>query len=166
MPLPRATGGAPADTKQAAVSSSVLIAGAAAVALAVGAAVMASNGTDPGSIVASIEDAVAASGWLGPAVFIAVYAVATVFLFPASVLTLAAGALFGKCCRQPCDLRAWFRCQCSNSAAMCCLYQTHVSMTMRQQSALVSPVGSSCPWANAQAPPACPRVPGASPAAC
>ena len=35
------------------------------------------------------------SGLLGPVVFITVYAVATVLLFPASVLTLAAGALFG-----------------------------------------------------------------------
>ena len=35
------------------------------------------------------------SGLLGPVIFIAVYAVATVLLFPASVLTLAAGALFG-----------------------------------------------------------------------
>ena len=35
------------------------------------------------------------SGLLGPAAFIAIYAAATVLLFPASVLTLAAGALFG-----------------------------------------------------------------------
>ncbi|GIL81377.1 hypothetical protein Vretifemale_10366, partial [Volvox reticuliferus] len=40
-------------------------------------------------------EAVASSGWLGPAVFVALYVAATVLLFPASVLTLAAGALFG-----------------------------------------------------------------------
>ena len=35
------------------------------------------------------------SGLLGPVAFIALYAAATVLLFPASVLTLAAGAMFG-----------------------------------------------------------------------
>ncbi|GFR44730.1 hypothetical protein Agub_g6056, partial [Astrephomene gubernaculifera] len=39
--------------------------------------------------------AVASSGWLGPLVFVLLYVAATVLLFPASVLTLAAGALFG-----------------------------------------------------------------------
>lgn len=43
----------------------------------------------------SAVDLVAASGWLGPAVFVAAYIIATVLLVPASVLTLAAGALFG-----------------------------------------------------------------------
>ncbi|KXZ42500.1 hypothetical protein GPECTOR_141g698 [Gonium pectorale] len=49
--------------------------------------------------VSSLADAavaaVTSSGWLGPAVFVVLYAAATVLLFPASVLTLAAGALFG-----------------------------------------------------------------------
>ncbi|GLI61029.1 hypothetical protein VaNZ11_003293, partial [Volvox africanus] len=40
-------------------------------------------------------EAVASSGWLGPAVFVTLYVASTVLLFPASVLTLAAGALFG-----------------------------------------------------------------------
>ncbi|GIL68062.1 hypothetical protein Vafri_21378 [Volvox africanus] len=40
-------------------------------------------------------EAVASSGWLGPAVFVVLYVAATVLLLPASVLTLAAGALFG-----------------------------------------------------------------------
>ncbi|MEW5305301.1 MAG: hypothetical protein WDW38_005658 [Sanguina aurantia] len=53
------------------------------------------HGTDVSSWVQTVEDAVNSSGWLGPAVFIAIYALATVFLFPASILTLAAGALFG-----------------------------------------------------------------------
>ncbi len=44
----------------------------------------------------SAVDLVAVSGWLGPAVFVAVYVISTVLLVPASVLTLAAGALFGR----------------------------------------------------------------------
>ncbi|GLC41253.1 hypothetical protein PLESTB_001082200 [Pleodorina starrii] len=47
------------------------------------------------SLADAAVEAVASSGWLGPAVFVALYAAATVLLFPASVLTLAAGALFG-----------------------------------------------------------------------
>ena len=46
-------------------------------------------------VVGGIEAAVAAAGPLGPALFIAAYTIATVFLVPASLLTLAAGFLFG-----------------------------------------------------------------------
>ena len=44
------------------------------------------------------EEAVLAAGWLGPAVFTALYVIATVLLFPASVLTLLAGAIYGEQC--------------------------------------------------------------------
>lgn len=40
--------------------------------------------------------AIEASGWAGPALFVALYVLSTVLLFPASVLTLIAGALYGK----------------------------------------------------------------------
>ena len=42
-----------------------------------------------------MEEAVSGSGVLGPIIFIVGYAAATVLLFPASILTLAAGVLFG-----------------------------------------------------------------------
>lgn len=42
-----------------------------------------------------LEDLIAASGYLGPVIFAGAYTSATVLLFPASVLTLAAGYLFG-----------------------------------------------------------------------
>lgn len=44
---------------------------------------------------AALEDWVRSAGWLGPAAFIAAYAVATVLFMPGSVITLAGGALFG-----------------------------------------------------------------------
>lgn len=47
--------------------------------------------------VQAVEEAVTSSGWLGPAVFVLLYATATVLLVPGSVLTLAAGVLFGRC---------------------------------------------------------------------
>jgi hypothetical protein len=43
-----------------------------------------------------LEDIIAASGYLGPLIFAGSYAAATVLLFPASLLTLGAGYLFGK----------------------------------------------------------------------
>lgn len=46
-------------------------------------------------VLGSVEELVAGAGVLGPLIFIAAYTVATVFLVPGSVLTLAAGALFG-----------------------------------------------------------------------
>lgn len=45
--------------------------------------------------VSSLEALVQAAGRLGPLIFIVAYAVATVLLVPASILTLAAGFLFG-----------------------------------------------------------------------
>lgn len=42
-----------------------------------------------------LEDLIAASGYLGPLIYAAAYTTSTVLLFPASVLTLAAGFLFG-----------------------------------------------------------------------
>jgi uncharacterized membrane protein YdjX (TVP38/TMEM64 family) len=45
--------------------------------------------------VSSLEAAITAAGSLGPILFIAAYIIATVFLIPASVLTVAAGFLFG-----------------------------------------------------------------------
>lgn len=42
-----------------------------------------------------LEAAIAAAGPLGPILFIGAYVIATVFLIPASVLTVAAGFLFG-----------------------------------------------------------------------
>ena len=44
---------------------------------------------------AALEDWVRGAGWLGPVLFIASYAVATVLFVPGSVITLAGGALFG-----------------------------------------------------------------------
>jgi len=43
----------------------------------------------------AIEAAVAGSGWLGPLLFVLLYAALTVLLFPGSVVTAAGGALFG-----------------------------------------------------------------------
>lgn len=43
-----------------------------------------------------LEGIIAASGYLGPLIFAGSYAAATVLLFPASLLTLAAGYLFGE----------------------------------------------------------------------
>ncbi|KAH7619254.1 hypothetical protein Ndes2526B_g06212 [Nannochloris sp. 'desiccata'] len=45
--------------------------------------------------VSGLEAAIAAAGPLGPILFIGAYVIATVFLIPASVLTVAAGFLFG-----------------------------------------------------------------------
>lgn len=42
-----------------------------------------------------LEELIAASGYLGPLIYAGSYTVATVLLFPASILTLAAGYLFG-----------------------------------------------------------------------
>ena len=44
---------------------------------------------------AALEAWVAAAGWMGPALFILVYALGAVFFVPGSVMTLAGGALFG-----------------------------------------------------------------------
>lgn len=52
---------------------------------------------DAGGLAAAAIAAVTSSGWAGPAVFVGLYVAATVLLFPASVLTLAAGALYGGC---------------------------------------------------------------------
>ena len=49
---------------------------------------------DTSSLLEAIKEA-SSDEFLGPAVFIGAYALATVFLFPASLLTLAAGALYG-----------------------------------------------------------------------
>lgn len=43
-----------------------------------------------------LEDLIAASGYLGPLIYAGAYTASTVLLFPASVLTLAAGYLFGE----------------------------------------------------------------------
>lgn len=43
-----------------------------------------------------LEDLITASGYLGPLIYAGAYTTATVLLFPASVLTLAAGYLFGE----------------------------------------------------------------------
>ncbi|WIA15201.1 hypothetical protein OEZ85_001881 [Tetradesmus obliquus] len=45
--------------------------------------------------VKDLEDLIAASGYLGPLIYAGAYAAATVLLFPASLLTLGAGYLFG-----------------------------------------------------------------------
>lgn len=42
-----------------------------------------------------LDDAVQKADWAGPLLFMLIYAVATVFLLPGSLLTLAGGALFG-----------------------------------------------------------------------
>ncbi|KAG2486347.1 hypothetical protein HYH03_014928 [Edaphochlamys debaryana] len=60
-----------------------------------GSAEAASADADAGGLAAAALAAVSGSGWLGPAVFVALYIAATVLLFPASVMTLAAGALYG-----------------------------------------------------------------------
>ncbi len=43
----------------------------------------------------SVRELVDAAGWLGPALFVALYAVLTIALVPGSPLTVAAGVLFG-----------------------------------------------------------------------
>lgn len=43
-----------------------------------------------------LEDLITASAYLGPVIYAGAYTTATVLLFPASVLTLAAGYLFGE----------------------------------------------------------------------
>ncbi|MEW6120967.1 MAG: VTT domain-containing protein [Pseudomonadota bacterium] len=58
---------------------------------AVGAAIVWRDRIDPAALQAWVEGAGAA----GPAVFVALYALATVLFLPGSVLTLAGGALFG-----------------------------------------------------------------------
>ncbi|KAG2425117.1 hypothetical protein HYH02_015061 [Chlamydomonas schloesseri] len=58
-------------------------------------ATAAATAADAGGLAAAAMAAVTSSGWAGPAVFVALYVAATVLLFPASVLTLAAGALYG-----------------------------------------------------------------------
>jgi hypothetical protein len=44
-----------------------------------------------------LEDLISRSGYLGPLIYIGAYAAAAVLLFPASLLTLGAGYLFGGC---------------------------------------------------------------------
>lgn len=53
------------------------------------------SGVSPADFLVKVEALVADAGPLGPAIFIAAYALATVFFIPASVLTVAAGYLFG-----------------------------------------------------------------------
>eukprot|EP00884_Botryococcus_braunii_P008664 jgi/Botrbrau1/1779/Bobra.0217s0034.1 len=66
------------------------------VGLAVSIAVFAyMQGFSPAEALTHVENLVSNSGALGPIIFIGAYAVATVFLIPGSVLTLAAGYLFG-----------------------------------------------------------------------
>jgi uncharacterized membrane protein YdjX (TVP38/TMEM64 family) len=52
-------------------------------------------GFSPAEALAQVESLVSASGSLGPVIFIGAYALATVLFIPGSVLTLAAGYLFG-----------------------------------------------------------------------
>lgn len=58
------------------------------------ASAVASGSVDTSSLLETIKDA-SSDQVVGPLVFITAYALATVLLFPASLLTLAAGALFG-----------------------------------------------------------------------
>ena len=48
-----------------------------------------------GPVLQALEEWIAALGVWGPVVFVVLYVIAVVFVFPASPLTLAAGALFG-----------------------------------------------------------------------
>lgn len=53
------------------------------------------QGFSPAEVLIKVESLVSTSGGLGPIIFIVAYAVATVLFIPGSVLTLAAGYLFG-----------------------------------------------------------------------
>ncbi|KAI8471588.1 MAG: snare associated Golgi protein-domain-containing protein [Monoraphidium minutum] len=57
--------------------------------------VLRANGYDVQGAVKDLEDLISRSGYLGPLIFVGAYAGATVLLFPASLLTLGAGYLFG-----------------------------------------------------------------------
>lgn len=70
-----------------------LLRGLLLVAILIGVAVAASRGSALNA--AAVERLVASAGATAPLLFILGYAVATVFFMPGSVLTLAAGALFG-----------------------------------------------------------------------
>ena len=50
---------------------------------------------DPGDWIGALRDRIAALGPLGPAAFVLLFALATTLAVPASLLTVAAGALFG-----------------------------------------------------------------------
>lgn len=63
-------------------------------AAAVGVAVASQNGSIA-ALTENIQDLIANAGALGPVIFIAAYVAATVLLVPGSVLTLAAGYLYG-----------------------------------------------------------------------
>jgi uncharacterized membrane protein YdjX (TVP38/TMEM64 family) len=59
-----------------------------------------------------LEELIASSGAVGPLIFVGAYAAATVLLFPASLLTLGAGYLFGA--KQ--DTTRGAKCRCSHTA--------------------------------------------------
>lgn len=54
------------------------------------------SGVSLNQLVQDLEALIAGSGPLGPLIFVAAYVAATVLLFPASLLTLGAGYLFGE----------------------------------------------------------------------
>jgi hypothetical protein len=60
-----------------------------------------------------LEDLIEASGYLGPLIYAGAYTASTVLLFPASVLTLAAGYLFGELMLMGCcffNTQSWHAC--------------------------------------------------------
>lgn len=63
--------------------------------LAVAALVVASRALGLGDRLAELRDWIRELGWLGPIVFVLLYALAATLAVPASLLTVAAGALFG-----------------------------------------------------------------------
>lgn len=86
--MTRAPAGAAPDLSSAAARRRLL--GLVAALAALGVAAIRS-----GPDVATVQAWVDGTGWVAPVVFILLYAALTVALVPASVLTLAAGALFG-----------------------------------------------------------------------
>ena len=85
-------------TTTATVSDKKLSRGRLVLTLAIAAAVVAAlilGGRQAGQYLPQFAAWVESLGWLGPLVFILGYAVATVAFIPGSLLTLAAGAIFG-----------------------------------------------------------------------
>jgi hypothetical protein len=74
-----------------------------------------------------LEDLIGASGYLGPVIYAGAYTASTVLLFPASVLTLAAGYLFGELVLMGgcfCNMQSWHVCMTQASFTQACIVRT------------------------------------------
>lgn len=82
------------DSSQGGVNRLLVLGGLVAAAVAILVAAGGLGGLK--DKVHDLEDLIEASGYLGPLIYAGAYTASTVLLFPASVLTLAAGYLFGE----------------------------------------------------------------------